>query len=200
MATQGKRLSSVRNLGSCPEWRKKTHVSDDPCAVNVRESQSINTGEYPVTNFFRRCGEPVMTDCTLNQTFTYPKVHGISQCNVNYDSDLRYSPLTNLKNVQQLSTRPYKSQGYRGAGANSLHMKDLESALIQGNTMTTYKGCENSNEVYIDRFQYLPEYGNPQRIQHTIEPWTRGGILSRELVRRLSYDDYCHMLNKARPY
>lgn len=199
MATYGKRPSTVKNMGSCPEWRQKTNVFDDPCTVNVRESQSQETGEYPVTNFFRRCGEPVMTNCTLNQTFTYPKVHGISQCNVNYDSDLRYAPLTNLNNIHQLQTRPYLSPGYRGAGANSLHLKDLESGLIQGNSMTTYKGSENSNEVYIDRFQWLDQR-HPQQINHCIEPFTRGGILSRELVRRLAYDDYCHMLNKPRPY
>ena len=186
---------------TCPQWRAKTKVFDDPCTVGVRERQSVDTGDYQVTNFFRECGQPVMTKCTIDQTFTYPTVWGnVSQCHVDQDTDFRYPPLTNLKNVQQLFTRPYKSQGYQGAGSNNLHMKDLESALIQGNTTTTYKGCENTNEVYIDRFEYLPEYAKITSIEHTIEPWTRGGTLSRDLVRRLAYDDYCHMLNKARPY
>ena len=44
---------------------------------------------------------------------------------VNYDNELRYAPLTDLKNVHQLFTRPYVNQGYRGAGANNLHLKDF---------------------------------------------------------------------------
>lgn len=189
------------NNRPCPQWRQRTQVFDDPCTVHIRERQSVDTGDYQVTNFFRKCGQPVLTDCTLNQPFTYPQVWGnVPQCNVNEDTQMRYPPLTNLKNVQQLFTRPYASQGYRGAGANNLHLKNLESAMIQGNSMSDKKGCSNTSEVYIDRFDYLPSFGNPQRIEHTIQPFTRGGILSRELVRRLSYSDYCHMLNKARPY
>lgn len=190
-----------RRGAPCPQWRAKTDVFDDPCSVAVRERQSIDTGDYQVTNFFRKCGEPVMTSCSLDQVLTYPTVWGNTpQCKVDQDTLFKYPPLTNLKNVQQLYTRPYVSQGYRGAGANNLHMKDLESALLQGNSMTTHKGCENSNEVYIDRFDYLPKYGDPQRIDRTVEPWTRGGILTTELVRRLSYEDYCHLLNKAKPF
>jgi len=185
---------------SCPQWRKKSRVFDDPCAVQVRERQSIDHGDYKVTNFFRRCNEPVMTDCMLNQSFNYPKVHGINRCNTNLDSKFRYAPLTNLNNIHQLQTKPYTSLGYRGAGANQRHLTDLESNLIQGNAMTTYKGCEKTNGVYIDRWDYLPKANQPQRIDRVIPPWTRGGVLSRQLIQRLSLDDHCHMLNKARPY
>jgi len=185
----------------CPQWRAKANVFDDPCSVNVRERQSVDTGEYQTNNFFRQCGEPVMSDCTLDQTFTYPTVWGNTpRCHVDQDSQFRYSPLTNLKNIQQLSARPYQSQGYRGAGSNNLNMKDLESSLIQGNYMSDRKGCGNTSEVYIDRFEYLQKCNAPQRVQHIIQPWTRGGVNSRELVRRVSLDDWCHGLNKARPY
>lgn len=184
--------------GNCVAFRSKTNAFDDPCTVQVRNRQSADTGKYQVTNFFRPCGVPVMTDCALNQLQNYPTVWGnVDQCNVDRDTVFRYAPLTNLKSVQQLYTRPYVSQGYRGAGSNNLDQKDLESALLQGNTTTNYKACENTSGVYIDRFEYLPEYGSPQKVVHIIQPWTRGGILSRELVRRLSYEDYCSMLNRS---
>lgn len=192
---------SKYQFATCPSWRKKTNVFDDPAAVNIRERQSVDTGDYQVTNFFRKCNEPIFTDCTLNQTFTYPKVWGnIYQCEVNKDSELRYSSLTNLRNVQQLFTTPYKTQPYQGAGTNSLDQKNLESSLIQGQSTTTYKGCENSNEIYIDRYQYLPEYGNPQKIERVIEPWTRGGTNTRELQRKVSINDYCNNMKKVRAY
>jgi len=184
----------------CPQWRAKTHINDDPCTVNIRENQSVDTGDYQVTNFFRPCGVPVMTECHKNNLQTYPKVYGLDQCNIDRDTDFRYPPLTNLKNVQQLFQRPYVSQGFRGAGANNLHLKDLESGLIQGNTMQEKKGCKNTSEVYIDRWDYLPAYGTPATVPRTVEPWTRGGILTRELVRSLSREDFCHTLTRARSY
>lgn len=181
---------------TCPTWRQKSRVFDDPCSVNIRENQSVDTGNYHVTNFFRKCGEPVMTDCTLNQTMTYPRVWGnVDQCNTNLDSQFRYAPLTNLNNIHQLSTRPYVSSGYRGAGSNNGHLSDVESSLIQGQYKPSLKSCESAKEHYIDRFHYLPEYGNPQRVQHVVEPWTRGGILSTELVRKLNYQSYCSKFN-----
>lgn len=193
--------TGARTDNTCPQWRKKSRVFDDPCAVHVRERQSIDTGDYKVTNFFRKCGEPVMTDCTLDQVQVWPKVHGnVYQCGVDYDTDLRYAPLTNLKNIQQLFSRPYQSAGFKGAGSNNLHLKDLESSLIQGQFDGVFKSMEPASEHYIDRFQYLPSFGNPQKIENTIEPWTRGGTLTRELVRRLSHTDYCHTFNRAKPY
>jgi hypothetical protein len=190
---------NLRGAG-CPTFRNKTNIFDDPCTVNVRENQSIDTGDYQVTNFFRTCGQPVMTDCMVNSTLTYPKVYSPDRCNIDRDTDFKYPPLTNLRNVQQLFTRPYLSQGYRGAGANNLHLKDMESGLMQGNMQKEKKGCRNPAEVYIDRFEYLPEYGNPQRLDHVIQPFMRQGANTRDLVRSLSYPDYCHMIGKGRAY
>jgi hypothetical protein len=186
----------VPGAAGCPQWRAKTALVDDPCSVNIRENQSIDTGDYQMTNFFRPCGVPIMPECLQNNLQIYPKPYGIDQCNIDRDTDFRYPPLTNLKNVQQLFTRPYASQGYRGAGANNLHLKDLESGLLQGNTMQEKKGCKNTSEVYIDRFEYIPAYGDPQRLDRAIEAFTRGGIDTRNLVRQVSMEDYCHMLNK----
>lgn len=193
------KIAVPRDKG-CRLWRNKTNVFDDKCAVNIRTRQSTDTGDYQVDNFYRRCGQPVMTECLTDQTFTFPKVYGFDQCNMDQDSILRYAPLTNLNNIYTLNTRPYVAPPYKGPGANSLHLKDLESSLIHQQNTYIGKAMEPTQEQYIDRFQYLPEYGNPQRVQHTIEPWTRGGILSRELVRRLSYDDYCNMLGKSSAY
>ena len=183
------------------DWRRKTKAFDDPCAVAIHERQSIDTGDYNVKGFFRACGEPVYTQEAINTPLTNAACWGnTDMCGVDYDSDLRLAPLTNLRNVQQLFTRPYVANGYRGAGANNMHLKDLESSLLHKQTMTNYKGAENSNEVHIDRFQYLPAFGNPQRVEHIIQPWTRGGLHSRDLVRRISYEDYNTTLNQGRPY
>jgi len=186
---------------NCVGFRNKTAAFDDPCAVSVKSRQSHDTGKYQVTNFFRPCGVPIMTDCLIDQVQNYPQVWGnVDQCNVDNDTVFRYAPLTNMKYRQQLFSRPYASQGYHGAGANNTDQKDLESALLQGNTTSHFKPCENSSEVYIDRYEYLPEYGNPQKVEHCVENWTRGGLLSRELVRRLTYQDFCNSMNRSPSY
>lgn len=192
--------TEVRN--NCPQFRKKTAAFDDPCAVHVRERQSIDTGDWQVTNFFRKCGEPVMTNCLEQQMLVYPKVYGNTpQCHVDADSETKYPPLTNLNNVQQLFQRAYAGAGFRGSGSGvDWSGRNIESSLLQGQYTNSKKSVQNSSEVNIDRFDYLPSYGNPQLVNRVIPPWTNGGILSRELVRRLSYNDYCHSLGRSPAY
>jgi hypothetical protein len=187
----------TRQNTNCPSFRAKTRTFDDPCYVATRERQSRDTGTYQQTNFFRKCNEPVWNDCNLNNLQVYPKVHGFDQCNTNTDSALRYAPLTNLKNVQQLYTRPYKGS-YRGAGSATRDNLDIESHLYQGQYRPTLKSCEPTSEVYIDRWEYLPAAISPTKIEHTIEPWTRGGQLTRELVRQLNFGEYCYMINNIK--
>ena len=182
---------------NCAGFRAKTRTFDDPCYVAVRERQSNDTGKYQRTNFFRKCNEPVWDDCSLNNLQVYPKVHGFDQCNMDRDSNLRYSPLTNMKNVQQLFTRPYRG-AYRGAGTRTTDNLDVESDLLQGQYRPTLKSCEPTSEVYIDRWEYLPAAISPTKIENTIEPFTRIGINSRDTIRRMAYGGYCHMINNAR--
>jgi len=190
--------ANKRGQAQPPLWRAKTKVFDDPCSVQVHERQSQDTGVYQTNNFFRKCGEPVHTPYTLDQVQTNAQVWGWDQCNADGDSKMRYSELTNLRNVQQLYARPYSSQGYRGAGANSMSGSDQESDLLQGQSTTNFKACEPTSEVNIDRFAYLP--GHPQMspvtLEHTIEPFTRAGIDTRDLVRRMNYGDYCNSIGK----
>lgn len=186
----------------CLKFRQKTRSFDDCCAVDVRNNESVGPGEYQTNNFYRKCGEPVMTTCMNDQVLVFPKVYGnVPHCEVDGDSILRYAPLTNIRDINQLFTRPYKDAGYKGAGANNGHLKDLESALLQGQYHPhSKKELDNTKENYVDKFQYLPECNNPQRIQHIIMPITRGGVLTRELVRRLNFVDYNNSLNNARGY
>ena len=72
-----------------------------------------------------------------------------------------------------------------GAGQRSTNEQDVESKLIMGLTTTDFRPCEGHTEATINRFYHLPEYGNPQRVKHVVEPWTRGGEHTRDYVRRV---------------
>jgi len=77
-----------------------------------------------------------------------------------------------------------------GAGQASLGNKDIESELYHGLDTRggPRKACDVLSGVSIDRFECLPEYGNPQRVQHVVEPWIRGGDNTRDHVRRVNYE------------
>jgi hypothetical protein len=187
----------TRSKTTCPGFRGKTNINDDPCYVAVRERQSRDTGKWQRTNFFRKCGEPIWDNCTLNNLQVYPKVHGLDQCNTDRDSQLRYAPLTNMSNIQQLHTRPYRG-AFRGAGTRTTDQLDVESNLMQGQFRPTLKSCEPTSGVYIDRWEYLPAAISPTKIEHSVEPWTRGGINSRNTVKEINMGDFCYMQNNSK--
>ena len=59
------------------------------------------------------------------------------------------------------------------------------------------KPCEVTRGTTFYRYQCLPEFGNPQRVQHIIQPpveiggWIRGGDNTRDYVRRVDYQRRC---------
>jgi len=169
-------------------WNGLSRLSQDYCAQTLEEKQSQEPGVYMISQPGWRWCE---TQKQYSQYMSEP-VHWYKQyrnaCNVNQDSELRYSKLTNKGQVQQLMTRPYNTVPYMGSGQRSLNNKDIESRLIMGTPTTTYKSCEPTAGVSIDRFTPLPEYGNPQRIQHVLDPWSRSSTSNtRDYVRRVNY-------------
>ena len=107
--------------------------------------------------------------------------------------------LTNQRQEHQLFIRPYYGS-YMGAGTATTNPDniELESALFQGvSTKLRNKTCEPIQGAPLDRFECIPEYGNPQREQYIIPPkiceggWIRGGADTRDYVRRVDYFRRC---------
>jgi hypothetical protein len=189
-----------QSSGQTINLRRKTSSKSDACTISTEERQSQDVYNFRTNNFQRTCQEPIYDDQLLNTPLTFSKAWGnVYMCGVDYDSDLRYSTLTNQHDLQQLFTAPYKTAPYRGAGTNNAHLKDLESSLLQQQYQPHFKSMENSRAHNIDRFDYLPSYGNPQVISKIVPVWTRGGVLSRDLVRRLTLGEYSNMIKQA-PY
>ena len=170
------------------QWNGLNRLSNDYCAQTLEEKQSQEPGVYMVGQPGWRWHEhPHQYASYMSEPLHWYKQYR-NASEVDQDSQLRYRPLTNLGQIQQLITPPYQSVPYMGSGQPSLNNKDIESRLFMGTPTTNYKSCEPTSEVSIDRFTPLPEYGNPQRIQHVLDPWSRSSTSNtRDYVRRVNY-------------
>jgi hypothetical protein len=187
-----------RNQFQPAQWNQLTRVSEDPATVRVDENQSQQPGAYATNNFYRPCETETAYANNMHELMHQYRVTSPNQCYIPVDTQMRYAPLTNQGEIYQLFTRPYNAVPYMGSGQNSGANKDLESRLIMGESTTTYKACEPLSEATINRFQCLPDYGNPQRVSHVIPPFLWGGENSRDHVRRVNYERFCANLRNKR--
>lgn len=177
------------------KWNDQTRLRYDQCARRAYDQESAKTGEYQITApGFKWCEQQSEYANNMCEPIHQQKQYR-SGCHVDKDSQLRYAELTDKRYIHQLWTRPYAG-AFMGAGQRSLSNKNVESELIMG--LDTRGGvrraCDVLSEVSIDRFHSLPEYGNPQRVQHVVESWIRGGENTRDYVRRVNYE--AKLLNK----
>lgn len=170
-------------------WDDQTRLLYDSCARHAYDQQSKGSGHY-VTGSpgWRWCETGAEYSRNMCEPVHYQKVYR-NGCKVEHESELIHAPLTDPRVINQVFTRPYLGS-YEGAGRSSRGHKDIESQLFHGLDTRggPRKACDVLAGVSIDRFECLPEYGNPQRVQHVVEPWIRGGDNTRDYVRRINYE------------
>ena len=170
-------------------WDDQTRLKYDPCALRQADKQSMDPVSFVTdTTGYRWCESPAAYATLNSATGHFPKQYRNS-CVVPQESGLIHSTLTNQRYIQQLLTRPYLG-AFMGAGQRGTTNKDVETELICG--LDTRGGprraCDVLSGVSIDRFQCLPEYGNPQRVEHVVPVWIRGGENTRDYVRRVNFE------------
>ena len=183
-----------------PDWNEQNRLEQDPCHVTKREQESVYPGFYQITGFDssrQNCAEYAELMSTL---LNHQKTYNINRDYVDAHSELIQPPLTNLRIIHQLSTRPYKGN-YMGPGRHSVcpDTTDVESFLWQGHATGQFKPSEVTSGKDITGYamNYLPCFGTPQRVEHVVEPaveiggWIRGGQHTRDLVRQVNYRKFC---------
>ena len=181
-----RRMKPTAQCNNWYAWKDdQTRLRYDPCAQTIYEAQSLRPGHFNVCSPGLRSCEPQTQYANhMSEPLHYQKQYR-SSCYVNDETNLIHAPLTNQRYINQFGTRPYLGQ-FQGAGQRSPpHLKDVESVLTMGFTTTNFRPCEHHTEATVNRFYHLPEYGNPQRVEHTVEPWIRGGDATRDYVRRI---------------
>ena len=171
------------------EWNQITRVRQDSCTQTLSEKQSQKPGQYSILPLGYKWCESGKNYAHLMSEPAHQQKQYYNGCNVDRDTETRNIPATNLRNIHQLYTRPYLG-AYKGAGMNTSNNKNLETEILSGwdSRGMTRRSCDVLSGVTIDRFHCLPEYGNPQRVQHVIESWIRGGDNTRDYVRRINYE------------
>ncbi len=170
-------------------WDDQTRLIYDPCARRQADKQRMEPASFVTDNIgLRWCESPKAYAAVNGAVAHYPKQYR-NACAVNYETALQQSALTNPRYKQQLMTRPYLG-AYVGAGQSTSNNKDIETELITGldTRSGTRRACDVLSGVSIDRFECLPEYGNPQRVEHVVPVWIRGGENTRDYVRRVNYE------------
>src|SRR3989344_1384982 len=162
------------------EWNHLGRLSQDVCAQTLEEKQSKEPGLYQLqAPGYRWCESPSTYAQMMSEPAHWYKVYRNS-CNIETDNQLHYSALTDQRYRHQLFTRPYAG-AFMGAGQRSIDNKDLETELFCGYDTRGYprRACDVLSGVSIDRFESLPDYGNPQKVEHIIEKGVRGGESTR---------------------
>lgn len=173
------------------QWNDLTRLNDDKCSQTLAEYQSQQPGAYFLnTPGYRPCESSKQYAGMMTEPAHYYKQYR-SACRVDSETDITRSPLSNPRTINQLYKRPYLGS-YMGAGAPSIGLKDTESKLRYGEYLPCFKSCEPTSGSTVNRMFHLPEWGNPQRVQHVVEPWTRGGEPTRDYVRRVNYEMQCN--------
>jgi len=168
------------------QWNDQTRLKYDIGARKAYDKESMAIGKYHHTApGYNWCEHQNNYAEKMNEPMHQQKQHR-SACNVDKESELMFSELTDKRYIHQLQPRPYT--GSFMGNAPSIDNKNLESELIMGLTTRQDRACNPLSGVSIDRFECLPEYGNPQRVKHIVEPWIRGGDNTRDYVRRINYE------------
>jgi hypothetical protein len=164
-----------------------TSLRQDPSVVTVDEYQSAQPASYMLTDYYedRWCdSRQNYADRIGQQPMLFYKNYE-NACVVSDGTKLRNGNMTNKRYINQLNARPFMAHANQAPGHNNASKNpDLSSKLRHGVATTTYKPVENTSGVSIDRFNCLPEFGNPQRVEHIMEPWVRGGEHTRDVIRR----------------
>jgi hypothetical protein len=178
-------------------WDQIGRLKDDKDTIKTDEKESVRIGGYQLSGYDAN-SQNVKEDVTrLVDPMHYQKVYGNMNKYIDAESTLWMSTLSNMRYRNQVYTRPYVGY-YCGPGMRSLGHKDLESVLLQSTATNLRQGpCQSCRGQPTHRFMCLPEFGNPQREEHIIPPpeslggWIRGGLPSRDLVRRIDYQRRC---------
>ena len=179
------------------------NVSSDKCAQDTKETQNNSIEKY---EFFQYL--PV--DCDKSgkipryPTFAYDHVNLFGRigygetegCVVDNSSELRNDPrkMTHDKCHQQLFSRIFQGGPNLRCGTVD---PDKEMPILQGNGSRDLAGvtypCNRSlMELQTNNPMPMQECIKPvQSVEHTVEPWVRGGVPTRDFMLRQEFLESC---------
>ena len=179
----------------------KASLKSDIPVINNEIAQSFGPALYRLDNTYS-------CDCNLkniNQIrLSQPGIHlsgigkgwtGHNGCEVDKDSEARFSELTDKRYIRQLPQ--LQNNGFFGRGP---HDVDTESIIQSGNFTTVDRPCGPLSGSSTLPYSITPmikqlqnEVQDPKHIipEDSMRSWIRGGLPSRQIARNADYLDRC---------
>lgn len=191
-------LGSLKSPNNCSNLNQKfkidelTKLNDDVCHNSGTLQQNDGINDYMLSNYSScDCSLGNVLDVsTENRGLTVKDGFGVSECNINKDSELRHGAQKRRNKIdQQLFPRPFLTTPLISRGE---HKPDLESRMISSLQTVRHSQMQNVNEqnIYTPLTPNLAD--NIQNPIHLIQEevnqrWVRGGIPSRQTVKDFDY-------------
>lgn len=177
-------------------FHENTRIGNDTCDLSQRSIQNGLSATYNLNNYYPDC--PMSN--TINFATSQPAVMfkgshqiGINGCNINENSELKFTELTKQKCKLNLTQRPFLTVPYLGRGKSNI---ELESQIQHGDRATNKKSAFPISETSYINYSNTPmlkslqeTINNPSNLVEGVaaEGWIRGGLPSRELTRDKDY-------------
>ena len=170
-----------------------TRRNEDDGMVSYKDGMDKKFASYTTMNFYNDNSRQKFMKSLDNVGMSATKNRDGFGSNVDTESGLLMSAITNDKMPQQLATRPYNVP-YMGAGETHIVQPEVYSRLVSGAETRVKKATDALSGVSIDRFiPMVPCLAkNIQNTDHIIpEYWIRGGESSRAYIQNVDYFKMC---------
>ena len=176
-----------------------TNLNDDKCLIKENNIQSINPGNYRLSNFYNcDCGIENIQETANDSRLLIKDGFGISKCNVNNDSELRIGKTKKYPRCNnQLFTRPYLTVPFMGRGSGNANIESSikssgnESFYTKVNQENLYdKDYYNTDNIFVPLVKNLKNtVQNPNNLieESADERWLRGGVPTRQIIKDIDY-------------
>jgi hypothetical protein len=183
--------SMVGSSGS--SFNTGTRRNEDGGMVSFKDDMDKKFASYTTMNFYNDNSRQKYMKSLDNVGMSATNNRDGYGGQVDTESGLLKSALTNDKMPQQLETRPYNVP-YMGAGETHIVQPEVYSRLVSGAETRVKKATDALSGVSIDRFiPMVPCLAkNVQNTDHIIpEYWIRGGESSRAYIQNVDYFKMC---------
>ena len=166
-----------------------TRIGNDKCSLDQRNVQNFHASNYTVENYYPFCPMSKAIDFATNQPSVFYKGSnqvGINGCNIDENSQLKYTKVTKPACKISLLQRPYLTIPYLGRGKVD---PVLERQIKAGDCELNKKSLNPSSEINLSEKYNYPlidsvkdTISNPNNLieESAQSGWVRGGLSSRE--------------------
>lgn len=177
----------------------ENRLNDDQCSLANRALANKSVNDRQLYNFYytNDCKCDAFDDTLFDNYYTIRDGYGYTNgCVVDVDSELRVNKMvTHDKGRIQLCSRSF------GGGPNLNKgglIPNIESRLRDADDTSDIRACDIVTEKsFIPHTWYhlKPCVASVQDPKHIVEPWTRGGEVTRDYVRNNEYLESCNFVN-----